>query len=321
MTRVAVSILNYNSAESTIACVQSLLDACHQANGSYHLDVFVTDNDSVTNERLRLQQLLEELPNTHFRKNPENRGFAAGHNGNLESIFLHSKPDYVWILNNDCLVYEETLTALIACARQQPTVGIWGATLLEPDGETIQCAGGCFYNAWISSYRQYGRGANLTQVDRLKSEGFDYIAGASLFFPATTLQDGFSPPSALSASDCRDKQPWLNESFFLYFEELDLAKRLKPGIGMGWCKGALIKHVGGVSTGTSDDERTSMAEYHSTLSALKFTQLYYSGRLWFMVPARYFSKCLQLFVKGELRLLGPITQAYRDFWKGRLAPK
>ena len=197
MTRVAVSILNYNSAQSTIACVQSLLDACHQTNGSYFLDIFVADNDSISDERLRLQQLLEELPNTHFRKTPENLGFAAGHNGNLKSIFLHFKPDYVWILNNDCLVYEETLTALIDCARQQPTVGIWGATLLEPDGETIQCAGGCFYNAWISSYRHYGRGAALTQVDRLKSEDYDYIAGASLFFPAENTTGWFQPSTCV----------------------------------------------------------------------------------------------------------------------------
>jgi len=321
MTRVAVSILNYNSSKSTIACVQSLLEACHQTNDSYLLDVFVTDNDSVANEQLRLQQSLEELPNTHLRKNPENRGFAAGHNDNLKAIFLHSRPDYVWILNNDCLVYEDTLTALIECAQQQPAVGIWGATLLEQDGETLQCAGGCYYYSWISSYRQYGRGATLSQVDRLKSVDYDYIAGASLFFPVTTLQNGLRPPPAIPANDYRDKQQWLNENFFLYFEELDLAKRLKPGIKIAWCRGALIKHVGGASTGTSDDERTSMAEYHSTLSALKFTQLYYSGRLWFVVPARYFSKCLQLLVKGELRLLGPLTRAYRDFWKGRLAPK
>ena len=316
MTRVAVSILNYNSTQSTIACVQSLLDACHQTNCSYLLDVFVTDNDSGTSEQLLLQQSLEEFPNIHLRKNPENRGFAAGHNGNLNAIFLRSRPDFVWVLNNDCLVYEDTLSALIDCAQQQPAVGIWGATLLEREGETIQCAGGCFYNSWISSYRQYGQGAALKQVDQLKTVDYDYIAGASLFLPVTTLQDGFRPPPALPANDCRDKQQWLNESFFLYFEELDLAKRLKPGIKMAWCRGALIKHSGGASTGVSDDLRTALAEYHSTLSALKFTSRYYPRRLWVMAPIRYLAKCVQLVFKGRMSLLGPLTRAYWDFWGG-----
>ena len=110
-------------------------------------------------------------------------------------------------------------------------------------------------------------------------------------------------------------QPWLNEDFFLYFEELDLAKRLQPGLEMGWCKNALIKHAGGASTGTSNNQRTVMSEYHATLSALKFTRLHYPGHLWLMAPVRFLSKCLQLLLKGEFRLLVPLTQAYRDFWR------
>ena len=314
MSRVAVSILNYNSSRSTIACVQSLLGACVEKSGSCVLEIFVADNNSADDEQRQLQQSLAELRRVHLQLNTENRGFAAGHNGNLKTIFSQSDPDYVWILNNDCLVSEDTLASLISCAQQHPEVGIWGATLLEPDGETIQSAGGCFYNSWISSYRQYGKGTSLEQIDQLEAVEFDYIAGASLFFPLTVLQDGFRSEPFSSADDSTREQRWLNESFFLYFEELDLAKRLKPGLGMAWCKSALIKHVGGASIGTSDDRRTAKAEYHSTLSALKFTRMYYPERLWFMAPARYLSKCLQLLIKGEFRLLGPLTRAYRDFW-------
>jgi hypothetical protein len=82
---------------------------------------------------------------------------------------------------------------------------------------------------------------------------------------------------------------------------------------MAWCKDALIKHAGGTSTGAGGNQRTKLAEYHSTLSALKYTRLHHPRRLWFMAPARYFSKCLQLSVKGEFRLLGSLNQAYRDF--------
>jgi len=314
MLRVAVSILNYNSSQSTIACVQSLLLTRHEESVSCVLDIFVADNGSADDEQLQLQQSLAELPAVHLQVNSENRGFAAGHNGNLEAIFLHSNPDYIWILNNDCLVYKNTLAALISCAQQNPDVGIWGATLLESDGETIQCAGGCFYNSWISSYRQYGRATRLAQISQLEAVDFDYIAGASMFFPLAALQDGLRPGPEPSAVDCTLESRWLNEKFFLYFEELDLAKRLKQGFGMGWCKAALIKHEGGASIGTSDDRRTVKAEYHSTLSALKFTRMHYPDRLWFMAPARYISKCLQLLSRGEFRLLGPLTQAYKDFW-------
>jgi len=313
MIRVAVSILNHNSAESTVACVQSLLDAVQKKGGAPHLEVFVADNASDERDRHTLQQSLAELPNVYVKLNPENMGFAAGHNCNLTAIFHCFSPDYVWILNNDCLVYEEALSSLIESSIQHPEIGIWGATLLEADGETIQCAGGCFYNSWISSYRQYGRGKSLACIDELETVVYDYIAGASLFFPIATLQKGLRPVPVSPVNESTEAQQWLNESFFLYFEELDLAQRLKPGFGMDWCKDALVRHVGGESTGASDGQRTELAEYHSTLSALKFTRQYYPQRLWFMKPARYLAKTLQLLVKGEFHLFAPLTRAYRDY--------
>lgn len=316
MTRVAVSILNYNRSHTTIACVRSLLSASYETGEAYLLDIFVTDNDSDAHEQLQLQQSMAEMSDVHLQLNSENRGFAAGHNENLRAIFRGSSPDFIWILNNDCLVYEETLSSLIKCAQQYPDVGIWGATLLEVDGKTIQCAGGCFYNSWISSYRQYGRGKTLASIDEFESVEFDYIAGASLFFPVRTLQKGLRSVMWMAAADCSDKQQWLNERFFLYFEELDLAQRLKPGLGMAWCKNALINHAGGASTGTGENRRTRLAEYHSTLSALKYTRLHHPHRLWFMAPTRYISKCLQLVFKSELHLLGALTRAYRDFFLG-----
>ena len=137
-------MLNYNSAHSTIACVQSLLDAHCKESRAYQLGIFVADNASGKEDQRQLQQSLANLPNGTVNVNPENMGFAAGHNRNLRAIFGHSNPDFVWMLNSDCLVYRETLSSLIKSANRYPDVGIWGATLLESDGETIQCAGGCF---------------------------------------------------------------------------------------------------------------------------------------------------------------------------------
>jgi hypothetical protein len=239
VTGVAVSILNHNSVKSTIACIQSLLAAGKLANGVCVLELFISDNASDSKDRDRLQEFLEGLPNVNFRINEENLGFSIGHNRNLQTIFTLSNPEYIWVLNNDCIVAEESLTALIECARQSPGVGIWGATLLEPDGETIQCAGGCFYSAWVSSYRQYGRGKTLAQIGQLEPVDYDYIAGASLFFPVATLQQGLRSVPRLPTEQCADSQQWLNKSFFLYFEELDLAQRLKPGFSMAWCKAPL----------------------------------------------------------------------------------
>ena len=314
MNRIAVSVLNYNSARCTMACVESLLLAEKATSGKCQLEIYISDNASDEEDQHQLQAFLEKIATVHFQINVENLGFSAGHNRNLTKIFADSSPDYIWLLNNDCLVAGSALSALVECAQNNPDVGIWGATLLEADGKTIQCAGGCFYNTWVSSYRQYGKGVSLDQVDQLNPVSFDYIAGASLFFTGSLLQNGFRPVDGLTIDKYNDRQQWLNESFFLYFEELDLAERLRPGLKMAWCKDALISHITGVSTGTSANHRSALAEYHSTLSALIFTRQYYPQRLWVMAPIRYLSKCLLLTLRGDLKLIASISKAYRDFW-------
>ena len=317
MNRVAVSILNYKSAQSTIACIQSLQAAAKLASETCYLEIFISDNASGAEDQHQLQQALGGMPTVHFRTNDKNLGFSAGHNRNLEAIFSGFNADYIWILNNDCLIAETALGALVECAKNDPEVGIWGATLLESDGQTIQCAGGCFYNTWVSSYRQYCHGKLVSQLDRLKQSEFDYVAGASLFFPVETLLNGLWPVLGSEMASSSKRQQWLNESFFLYFEELDLAERLKKGLKMAWCKEALIVHSAGMSTGTADKQRSHLAEYHSTLSALRFTKMYYPRRLWIMVPTRYCAKCILLVVRGDFRLINAIFQAYRNFWSDR----
>ena len=80
MIRVAVSILNHNSAQNTIACVQSLLVAEKAACGSCHLEIFIADNASGDEDQQQLRRPLEQLASVHFQINNENLGFSAGHN-------------------------------------------------------------------------------------------------------------------------------------------------------------------------------------------------------------------------------------------------
>ena len=315
MIRVAVSVLNYNSAQSTIACIQSLLVAEKATAGNCELEIYLSDNASGEEDQHQLSTSMGELATVHFWVNKENLGFSVGHNCNVEKIFTDSCPDYVWLLNNDCLVAETALGALVECAQHNPDVGIWGATLLEEDGKTIQCAGGCFYNTWVSSYRQYGQGKSLINFDQLKPVEFDYIAGASLFFPLATLKSGLHHSAGPATKRSKSRQQWLNETFFLYFEEMDLAKRLRSDLKMAWCRDALIIHISGTSVGTSDNRRSKLAEYHSSLSALKFTRQYYPHRLWLTALIRYFAKSLVLLVRGDFRTIRDMTRAYLAFFE------
>ena len=139
---------------------------------------------------------------------------------------------------------------------------------------------------------------------------FDYIAGASMFLPAATLS---RLHGGTNHKACK-KNALLSETFFLYFEELDLVQQLGDEAVLGWCQNARVIHLGGVSTGAGQGNISAVAVYHSTLSALKFTWLYYRTKFWFMAPFRFFAKSLQLLLSGKPGLIIDVLKAYNDFF-------
>lgn len=317
MHSIAVSILNYRGASATLACLQSLLAQQPTPGRPFRLEVFVFDNGSGEAEQRRLRDELPRTPNVHLTRSPKNVGFSAGHNRNIRTIVDTVRPDYIWLLNNDCIVQPECVNHLLECALDSPDTALWGATILEPDGKTVQCGGGCRYNAWVTSYQQNGKGKPIERIDEIDGSQMDYVAGASLFLPTRQIEAAFEPPAAHDREIERPELEFLNETFFLYFEELDLARRLKRGYRMAWCQEAHIVHFGGLATQARKGMRSANAEYHSTLSALKFTQIHHPGRLWIVAPIRFVAKCAQLGFTGNARLLGETWRAYRDFFSGR----
>ena len=317
MIRVGVSVLNHHAAELTVTCVQHLARAGRYVAETCELRAWVLDNGSGEPDRRILQAALEGENWVRLLFNEGNSGFAAGHNRNLSRILADGPVDYVWLLNNDCLVDEECVAALLACSQRDPGVGIWGATLLEPDRVTIQCAGGCYYSDWLTTYRQSGSGQHIDKLDGIRPKPFDYVAGASMWLPIRTLRQDLLPAPRHPQAPPATAESWLNESFFLYFEELDLARRLKPGRRLAWCREAFIVH--GHRSREGDRKRREIAEFHSDLSALKFTWLHQPGRLWFALPARCLLKAARHLLLLRWYLLPGMTRAYAAFFRWRAA--
>ena len=113
----------------------------------------------------------------------------------------------------------------------------------------------------------------------------------------------------------------LNEIFFLYCEELDLAVRAKQlGFDTGWARDSVVYHEGGVSTGsrTSTNESGSdLAAYHENLSALRYTRLHHRHALPVAMTARLLFKCASIAYRRSWNEYRPMFRAYRDFVFGR----
>ena len=121
---VSVCIANWNCAPLLRRCLQSLLD---QPQG-VRFEVIVVDNASTDGAA---EMVAAEFPQVVLVRNVENRGFAAASN----QAAARAKGRYLFFLNNDTEVPPHALGRLLAHAAANPTAGMFGPLLREPNGD------------------------------------------------------------------------------------------------------------------------------------------------------------------------------------------
>jgi GT2 family glycosyltransferase len=210
---VAVVVLNWNRWETTVECIESLQELEYE---NRHL--VVVDNGSTDGS---VAELSGRYPRVRILEAGANLGFSGGVNVALE--WLRSRePDYVWLLNNDTEPEAGALAALVALAESDAELGAVGSVLVDHSGsDRVQVWGGGRVSFWSGLPRHHRR--PVAQAD------VDYLMGASLLLRWQALSElGF-----------------LDEHYFLYWEDTDLCFRLRAaGWKLGVAEGAVVSHRG-----------------------------------------------------------------------------
>lgn len=248
--KLSIIIVSWNVKDDLVRCLLSIKD--NQPCITY--EVIVVDNASKDGTTDSIRPL---FPSVHIINNGENRGFAAGNNRGIEL----SKGQYILLLNPDTIIHQNSLDTLVEFMEANEDVGACGPELLNPDG-TVQASVRCFpsfrgalhrhtsfksltifknaYKKWMLKDFKYDKQADVDQV-----------MGAALLTRRTVL----------------DKVGKMDETFFMYYEEVDLCYRIKQA---GWrvvfLPEARITHVGGRSSEQIPVEKHIMA----MTSLLKF---------------------------------------------------
>ena len=230
---------------------------------------------------------------------PYNAGYAGGNNAGFNLILTYSQFKFVWVLNNDTVVHPEALSNLLEFADQQSEAGVLGSVIADYQDQTrIQCAGGYQYNSLTTITRPILQGYSLQAASKDRTPP-DYICGAAM----------------LIRTDILRQVGLFNQTFFLYYEELDYTQRLKKkDHSVAYCPNSIVYHKGGVSTGSGDKASSQLAHYHENLSTLKYTALYHPKQLIFAALIRLSAKLGLLVVRKQIYLLDSLWQAYRDFF-------
>ena len=243
---VATVIVNYRTAEATIEAVAALSADYDQLPGSR---VVVVDNASGDGSLERLRAVFAD-PKWKGRVEVvdagRNGGFGSGVNAGVRrALALDPTLRFVYILNPDAVIEPGALLGLIRFMEAHPDAGLLGNVVRNRGADVVHAF------RFPTLLSELETGANFGPLTRLLRR---YMVPMNP--PGSCEVDWVSGVSMLVRREVFASVGLFDEVFFLYFEEIDFAKRIQDA---GWknyfVADIFVDHVGGLSTGFKDETR------------------------------------------------------------------
>jgi N-acetylglucosaminyl-diphospho-decaprenol L-rhamnosyltransferase len=243
---VLIVVVNYRSADLTIDALASV--AGSELASVAPARVVVVDNESGDGSYERLSRAVTERNWGDWvtvLAAGRNGGFAYGNNVGLAYAREHwPAPRYVHLLNPDTVVRPGALRALVAFMDANPSVGIAGSRLEDPDGTPQRSA-----FRFPSALGELEGMARFGALSRLLSRWVvappipttagptDWVAGASMIIRREVF----------------DAIGMLDDSYFMYYEEVDFILRAaRAGWPCWYTPDSRVVHLVGQSSGVTD---------------------------------------------------------------------
>ena len=226
---LSVVIINYQTFELTRDTINSILKYSYP----FSYEIIVVDNASKDNSLDKLKDYFKDL--VKFIPSGQNNGFAAGNNQGLKL----ASGKYVLLLNSDTLVWQNTLEDIYNYMEDNPNVGACGCRILLDNRNLDKACKRLFPNIKNSFYRLFHIPTNSSKndynLDLPDNEIYEIecLTGAFMFI----------------RQKCLDSVGLLDETFFMYGEDIDLCYRIKQdNWKIVYYGKAIITHFKGASS-------------------------------------------------------------------------
>jgi GT2 family glycosyltransferase len=228
---VAVVVVNHNGGGVIERALESLESQTRKPDR-----MIVVDNASGDGSA---EVISERFPGVELLRLDCNVGFAAGNNAGVAAA---AGCDWIALLNPDAFPEPSWLERLLASADEHPEFSFFGSLLLRADdpGE-VDGSGDAYHVGGMAWRRDNGR--PLAEAHLEPGEIFSPCAAAALYRRDAFLEAG-----------------GFDESFFAYYEDSDLAFRLRLlGHRCFYEPSAVVRHVGFSTAG----EESPFTVFHS----------------------------------------------------------
>ncbi len=211
--KLTIIIVNYNVQHFLEQCLHSV----GKATKNISAEVIVVDNNSVDGS---IEMLKAKFPEVQLIENKKNTGFSYANN---QAIKI-AKSEYILLLNPDTVVEEDTFEKVIAFMDTHPDAGGLGVKMLDGKGNFLPESKRGLPTPAVAFYKMCGLSSifpkshtfgkyHLGFLDENKINEVEILAGAFMLLRKTTL----------------DKVGLLDETFFMYGEDIDLSYRIILG--------------------------------------------------------------------------------------------
>jgi GT2 family glycosyltransferase len=267
---LSIIIINYKTKDLTLQTLASVFKADPPAG---KMEVFLIDNHSQDETPAVVKQ---QFPQVKQILSSTNLGFAGGNNLGLRQ----AKGRYVLLLNSDTVIQPDTLTTMIKYMDANPQVGLATCRVELSNRQVDPASHRGFPTPWASLtyylgleklfphvklFSQYHQGwKDLNRVHEIDSP-----VGAFFFLRKSAL----------------NQVGLLDEAFFMYGEDIDLAFRIKKsGWQVMYVPLTTITHLKGASGINSTDKSKKIITTKAFFDTMKtFYQKHYRKKYLFFI--------------------------------------
>ena len=228
---ISFIVINYRSRDYLRRCVESIFK--YAKNFSFEV-VIVNNDDAPLNG-------YSDLKNIRIIEHNLNFGFAQAANLGTKNAI----GKILFFLNSDTEILDNNISEILG-ALSDLSVGAAAPKLILPNG----------------SPQPWGAGYEITILDIVKNN-FGFIKSSSIWTQDETSEIDWASGAALAISkEVFEKCNGFDEKFFMYFEDVDLCKRIrKTGKKIMLLPHIKIMHLGGQS---KLGEKTQKKQYYES---------------------------------------------------------
>ncbi len=294
--KLSIVIVNYNVRYFLEQCLHSTLTACRGMDA----EIFVVDNDSVDGS---VKMVRDKFPEVRLIDNKDNKGYSKANNQALRK----ASGQYLLLLNPDTLVEDDTLRKSIQFMDEHPDAGGLGVKMLDGKGKFLPESKRGLPTPSIAFYKIFGLSAlfprskilgryHLGYLDKDKIHSVDILCGAFMLLRKEVI----------------DKIGYLDETFFMYGEDIDLSYRItQAGYKNYYYPETRIIHYKGESTKKSSLNYVFMFYNAMIIFAKKHYSQKNARSFSFMINfAIYFRAFVSILIRFFARVSLPLVDIF-----------